>query len=104
MRLVAALMVLTMAAMSAASAQTVGDVLRGHGVAERLCAECHGIESGSIESPFPAVATFVTIARTPGMSEMALRVWLRTTHNEMPNLMLNAQERDDIVAYILSLK
>jgi hypothetical protein len=29
---------------------------------------------------------------------------LRTSHAAMPNLILSASERDDVIAYILSLK
>jgi hypothetical protein len=45
-----------------------------------------------------------TIAETNGMSEMALNVALQTPHRAMPNIMLDPQERADVVAYILSLK
>jgi hypothetical protein len=38
------------------------------------------------------------------MSEVALNVALVTSHRAMPNLVLNARERADIVAYILRLR
>lgn len=38
------------------------------------------------------------------MSAMALNVALLTPHHAMPNIMLDPQERADIIAYILSLK
>jgi hypothetical protein len=38
------------------------------------------------------------------MSEMALSVSLQTPHRAMPNIMLDPQERADVIAYILSLK
>jgi hypothetical protein len=44
------------------------------------------------------------VADSPGMSEMALQVWFQSPHPSMPNLLIKAQESDDLVAYILSLK
>jgi hypothetical protein len=50
------------------------------------------------------VPTFQAIAQQPSTTSMALRVFLQTPHAQMPNLVLNTGETDDIVAYILSLK
>jgi hypothetical protein len=38
------------------------------------------------------------------MSAMALNVALLTSHRSMPNIVLDAQERADIIAFILTLK
>lgn len=38
------------------------------------------------------------------MTDRALRVWLQTSHPTMPNFVLTRDERNDIAAYILSLK
>jgi hypothetical protein len=38
------------------------------------------------------------------MTRRALVVWLQSSHPNMPNIMLEAQDRDDVVAYIMSLK
>ncbi len=38
------------------------------------------------------------------MTELAIKVWLQTPHPTMPNLMLPANDREDIAAYITSLK
>jgi hypothetical protein len=38
------------------------------------------------------------------MTSIALSAALNTSHRSMPNIMLAADERADIVAYILSLK
>jgi hypothetical protein len=35
---------------------------------------------------------------------MALYVILQTPHREMPDLILAQQEKDDVIAYILTLK
>ena len=46
---------------------------------------------------------FRDIANTPGMTGTALRVFLRTSHPKMPNLILTPEETEDAIAYILSL-
>jgi hypothetical protein len=55
-------------------------------------------------SPVAAAPTFPAIASSPGMSPIALRVALQSTHRTMPNLALTAVELDDVIAYILSLR
>lgn len=65
------------------------------------CAVCHSVsKTGS--STNPSAPPFRTIAETKGMSEVALTVALQTPHRA--NIMLDAQERADVIAYILSLK
>jgi mono/diheme cytochrome c family protein len=87
-----------------ARAQDGGDVARGHEFALKVCAECHGIEKGYQPSPEAFAPTFEAVAKSPGMSPMALSVFLRTPHATMPNFILSANERADIIAYITSLK
>jgi mono/diheme cytochrome c family protein len=85
-----------------AGAQEVGDARKGLIFAERVCAECHAVKAGQ---KVPATApTFMAIANTPGMSAMALTIFFRTPHRDMPNLVLSDDERDDVIAYILSLR
>jgi mono/diheme cytochrome c family protein len=86
-----------------AMAQSTGDVERGHSIADKLCAECHGVKAGET-SPRLESPPFEKIAATPGMTELAIKVWLQTPHPTMPNLMLPANDRDDVAAYITSLK
>ena len=47
---------------------------------------------------------FAVVANTPGMTERAIVVWLQTSHPTMPNFMIPEEARDDLVAYIMSLK
>ena len=84
--------------------QELGDVKRGQTLAETVCAECHAVERGAPRSPNGYAPTFVTLATTPGMTPMALRVALRTSHTKMPNLVLKNQEVDDVIAYLATLK
>ena len=47
---------------------------------------------------------FDVIAAVPGMTGLALQSMLQTSHREMPNLILQSDERADLIAYILSLR
>lgn len=88
---------------SRATAGDPGDVAKGAALARSVCAQCHAVASGELRSPDPMAPSFVSVAKTPGMTGTALRVWLRTSHPTMPNYVLSDPDRDDIVAYILSL-
>lgn len=76
----------------------------GQAAAQQLCAECHATAKGAVRSPASSAPTFEAIASTPGMSSVALRAALQTSHRSMPNIMLQSDELGDIVAYIMSLK
>lgn len=85
-------------------AQEVGQPARGLASAERLCAQCHAVQKGQARSPNENVPSFQVMASTPGMTTIALSAALNTSHRTMPNIMLEPDERTDIIAYILSLK
>lgn len=87
-----------------ALAQESGDRARGLAYAEKVCAECHAVRPEQRLSPRSATATFKAIANTPGMTGTALAVWLRSTHKNMPDILIEPQDRADVIAYILSLK
>jgi hypothetical protein len=38
------------------------------------------------------------------MTDRTLRVWLQSSHPTMPNFILTTDERNNVIAYILSLK
>jgi len=88
----------------AAAAQEMGDAKRGHLLAETVCSECHAIDKGAPRSRNGDAPTFESVAKTRGMTPMALRVALRTPHQKMPNLVIKDQEVDDIIAYLATLK
>ena len=92
------------AAASSIHAQPLGDAKRGQTLAQTVCAECHAVEKGQPRSRNGHAPTFETLATTPGMTPMALMVALRTSHKEMPNLVLKNQEVDDVIAYVATLK
>lgn len=88
----------------AVRAQEAGDPVKGVAVARQLCAECHAVERGQRPSPDSESPAFETIARTPGMTSIALTAALRTSHRRMPDIILPDGEMRDVVAYILTLK
>ena len=104
-KFVAAGIVLGLAQLAgAATAQELGDVKKGAALAQSVCVECHAVNKGESRSPNAKAPTFVSVAATRGMNEMALSVWLQSPHPTMPNFMLEDHEKDDVIAYILSLK
>jgi hypothetical protein len=46
----------------------------------------------------------VDVANMPSTTALSLRVFLRSNHNKMPNLMISNAETSDLIAYILNLK
>ena len=87
-----------------AHAQELGDASKGRAFASAVCAECHAVLPSQLTSPRFGVATFKTIANTPGMTDRALVVWLRTSHPNMPNLMIAPEDTDNLIAYFASLR
>jgi cytochrome c len=75
----------------------------GHRLAEAWCKTCHAIEatSGGTSNPAP---DFVAVANLPSTTALSLKVFLRSNHPSMPNIVLTPGQTDDLVSYILSLK
>ena len=86
-----------------ALAQDYGDAKRGSAIALHTCIACHGVHRGE-NSTNPLAPPFAAIAAVNGISAMALNVALLSPHRVMPNMMLDPQERANVIAYILSLK
>jgi mono/diheme cytochrome c family protein len=75
----------------------------GGKLAVRWCMACHVVE------PNPPTATdsapsFAKIAAQPGTTADSLDRYLSTGHTLMPDFSLSSQERNALVAYILSLR
>ena len=87
-----------------ARAEEPGDPWSGRAFALTHCAECHAVKSPEDKSPNPKAPSFVSVAATPGMTGRALAVWLQTSHPTMPNLVIADQDRDNVIAYIMSLR
>jgi hypothetical protein len=48
--------------------------------------------------------SFPSIADVPSTTGVSLKVFLRSNHKNMPNLMLSQAESANVIAYILRLK
>jgi mono/diheme cytochrome c family protein len=101
--LAASMTVLTCAA-GPVRAQDVGDPMKGAAIARQACAECHAVERGQRRSSNARAPAFEAIAKTPGMTSIALTAALFTSHRIMPNIVLGDDELRNVVAYFLTLK
>jgi mono/diheme cytochrome c family protein len=87
-----------------AGAQDLGNAANGASYAKKACAECHAVAAGESRSPVRAATPFEKVANAPGMTPMALNVWLHTSHPTMPNFMIDPDRIDDLIAYVATLK
>ena len=85
-------------------AQDAADIGHGHEIARTICAACHIVSKGQIALPSSEAPPFPVLAATPGMTTIALTAALLSSHRQMPNIVLQPDERRDVIAYILSLK
>jgi len=88
---------------SAQAPTETNEVRQGRALAVRVCSICHGIRLGQ-PSTAAGAPNFYTVAMTPGMTALALRVALQRPHHSMPDLALTNDELRNVTAYILSLR
>jgi len=94
------------AALSIAMAPVTGraaDLVAGELLADKWCAQCHGVRAGRL-SPNLSAPTFAELASEPSITEYSLRALLRAPHETMPQITFTPDQLDDIVGYITSLK
>ena len=75
----------------------------GGRLAVRWCMACHVVEPNPPRASDSA-PSFRAIAAAPGMTANAIDRYISRGHTLMPDFSLTAQERDVLVAYILSLR
>ena len=93
---------MTLAALQPLAAQNSrGSVAAGRSLASQWCSGCHAVEPKTVGI---FAADFAEIAKLPSTTALSLKVFLQTSHRSMPNFILQPDEANDIVAYILSLK
>lgn len=80
-----------------------GDPAFGRQLAQELCGDCHVVSPDRAGSGYEPGPNLVERMREPGITEMALRSYLQTSHPIMPNIRLTRDQTDDIVAYLESL-
>lgn len=67
------------------------------------CSHCHAIEGPTEHVPGEA-PSFAEIANTPGMTGRGVAAALDSSHQTMPNFVLAQDDRNNVIAYILSLR
>lgn len=86
-----------------ARAQTADPTI-GRRLAETTCAECHQIDASAPDpGPRTGAPSFVAVSRMSAMTELAIKVFLQTSHPTMPNFVLTPDEIDSIAAYVKGL-
>ena len=76
---------------------------QGLALAQQTCSPCHATVAEQDRSPRAQAPRFVDLAAASGMTNAALLVALTTPHAGMPMFTFTKEQRDDIIAYILSL-
>jgi mono/diheme cytochrome c family protein len=82
---------------------TQGDIAAGGRFADAQCGQCHAVRKGQTQSPNRAAPAFENIAASPGLTATAIRVWLQSPHPTMPNIKPAEEDKDNVIAYLLSL-
>ena len=75
----------------------------GRQVAIEICSSCHQVSEGQLR-PRQNAASFIDIANMPSTTALSLKVFLRSNHKGMPNLIVPESDSNDLIDYILSLK
>ena len=99
-----ALFLVLLATVPALAQMYPGDPSAGQTFARQLCAVCHFVEAADLGLSWSGAPSFQDVADDPSVTEISLRVFLRSPHEDMPNFMLTPAETDDVISYILSLK
>ena len=95
-----------------ASERRAGDPVKGHDLAEHWCSECHRVSpsdatrtrAGHVLPPPVEAPDFAAVAHRPYADSAYLERFTGELHLPMPIYRLSEAERQDIVAYILTLK
>lgn len=89
---------------SALSDEVPGDVVAGRELAVKECSECHSISAEQRAMRLDQAPGFDEVAKKVQTTAISLRAFLQSSHPTMPNFVLNEVERDNVIAYILSLR
>jgi mono/diheme cytochrome c family protein len=108
----AATVALAVLAACAGSSPRAADPARGRALADTWCSECHrvapdqpsGARAGHVLPPPVEAPSFMTVAARPYADADYLRAFVSDLHLPMPTFRLSSEEKEDVVAYILSLR
>jgi cytochrome c len=88
---------------SAGGATPVAHNAEGRRLAEAWCKPCHAIEP-HMAGLFDQAPSFEAIANRHGTTALSLKVFLKTSHQNMPDLVIAPDQAEALASYILSLK
>ena len=89
---------------AAALAQEQGDAKEGLAYAKRACAECHVVTPEGGLSEVVDAKSFKEIANRRDTTFISLAAWMQSEHQSMPHIVPEANELNDVITYIISLK
>ncbi|WP_298880655.1 cytochrome c [uncultured Bradyrhizobium sp.] len=75
----------------------------GHRLAQAWCQSCHAVDP-DMSGFFDLAPSFQAVADRNGTTALSLKVFWRTSHQDMPNLVIAPDQADMLSEYILSLK
>jgi mono/diheme cytochrome c family protein len=78
-----------------------GNIDSGRRLAEIWCGSCHQIGPEASARPTPSLPDLAGLSTT---TERSLKSFLKSSHEDMPNMMLTQTQIDDLVAYVMSFK
>jgi mono/diheme cytochrome c family protein len=81
-----------------------GNPTEGQRFAREVCVACHYVEKDDRGVSSVGAPAFQDVADDPAITAISLRVFLRTPHETMPDLILTTAQTDHVIAYVLSLK
>ncbi len=83
-----------------------GSATEGRAFAIQACGACHAVIPGQRprNPPVAAAPDFKAVANAKTTSAIGLHAFLVTPHQTMPNIILSDDAREDVIAYILSLR
>lgn len=79
------------------------DTSAGRRLAEAWCSECHALEATGL-GKLSRAPDFEQIANRSSTTELSLKVFFRTSHRSMPNIIIAPDQADELAQFILSLK
>ncbi len=85
------------------AADAGGNARAGLAFAEEVCSGCHSVGAGAKTSPEIKAPPFQVIADSKLVTSREIEAWLMSSHPGMPDLMVPAEKRADILAYLKSL-
>ncbi len=95
---------LVMATTAAMAEDLPGDPVAGRHLAESWCIACHEVAPSLRGSGALGAPAFQEVADDRAVTALALKAFLQTPHFEMPDFMLDPEETDAVISYILSLR